>query len=271
MSRIHFGRRGPGHYGSDEDGSALIIALAVIMVLGLFAAALPSLTDVGISAHLSNRTQCSNVYTSEGGILGAATSIRSNTAAGRDDGSVCPTFSPTGGFANSLNPSVICQPMPGSGGGTNSSNTPTYGVLALPAVGSTTEGVVDDDTLGSGSGSSVIVEGGGVASNGTVQRTGNSNSGEFHVVGSIDANNCTGPKPNTITANGTGTHKVCNVSTTFSDPTYAQATTTAPPAAPAPVCLTSAAKFFPGTYTAAPTALACATKPMWFSPGNYYF
>jgi len=275
MSRMRFGRCGSD--GVDESGAALLLALVFLTVFALLIGALTSFAAVTVNDTLSNRSQRSAVYTADAGLLGAVENLRGDSTKGVNDGTSCPTFAPASAFSNALGVSVTCTPQAGSGGA--GLNTPPYAAWAVPAVGSTTEGLIDHPTKGGGCGGVDMIIQGNVASDGEVLRDCNSDSGTFNISGTIDAASCTGPKPKTVTFNkGTGSCGSWAADPTPpSDPLYLQPTTVPSVVSSVGTCLPSAVAFLPGSYSSAPSApVACANLPFWFEPGlggvgTYYF
>ncbi|HEY2812909.1 MAG TPA: hypothetical protein VGJ03_05560 [Acidimicrobiales bacterium] len=269
-----------------DRGQVLGIALAFLTFIVLVLAGTLTLAVTHLKATQTLDQQRSEEYTSEAAVLAAVNRIKGDTTLGTDnpsDPTDC-SLTTAANFVNSMQAHVDCLTLTGSGQSATAVNRPPYSVLALPTtVGSTLEGVWQIPTAGGGGGSRDIDVFGPVASNGTISEAGNGASGTLRVFGDVTAHrtvpgnaaNCGGQ----VNVVAPGTTKVCNSNTTIADPGnagtaagYTLLASTAPANAPAPTCTTGAAVFSPGTYNAAPVSPApCASKPMWFQPGNYYF
>jgi hypothetical protein len=259
-----------GRFRNDDEGAILLLALAFLLLFALFIPALLGSTNTNISVSSTLDTQRKQVYAAESGLRTDVEILRNDrTAARYVNGADCGTTSPQA--FNGYSVRVTCAAQPSSG--ENSLTRPQYALLALPPVTrAATEGVADSPTNGGGGGNAKIYVGGSVASNGIVERVGNSSSGRFVISGGAQGRSCV----HASTIVDLGDNPDCTpVATVFTDPGPANATFTSMPTFPAatnpPVtCIANAAKLLPGYYTQMPVS-GCGTKPWWFSPGAYYF
>jgi Tfp pilus assembly protein PilX len=252
----------------EERGSALLIALVIITVLGLVLGAMLGFLDSSFRTTVVVNSQRDQVYAAEGAVRAAVDRIRTDLARGNDGDSAC-GYSTPASFANGQQVNVTCEAFPGSGSTGTPDNRPDDAILALSKWGKTwtsgsiDEGVIQDPTVGSGGGTSNIHIAGDVASNRYLGDTG-AGVGTMTVQGNVTAHSC-----GDVTATKV---KSCPSPTVFADPAYARATDVFPAPAPAAVCMTSAVALSPGWYTSAPTApAACAgLTRFWLQPGFYY-
>jgi hypothetical protein len=254
-----------------DDGSVLVLTLFFLITVGFIVTGLLNFSLTSLATTTSLLDQRRQVYAAEGGLYAAIQSVRGTANLGAEN-TACPTLT-TAAAINGYATRVACAGQPGSG--TTATNRPRYALLALPATGSLTEGVSDSPTNGAGGGNSKIYVGADVASNGVVERVANSSSGAFVIDGTAVARGaCLGNNIQDLA----GADVCTTTATAFTDPGladpagYGLAGGFPSSTDPAATCLTNAAKFVPGWYTAAPAAPAgCAAKPWWFSPGLYYF
>ena len=258
-----------------DDGAALVLALAFILVVALGLTGLLTLADTGQRTTVAVRAQGQALYSANGGIDQAVTTVRADPAAGRHTGP-CPTVSTT---LNAVATEVRCEGAPGSGavsgGSANSSNTPANAVLTLAPQGGET-GLVQESN-------NELRIGGRVVSNSGVRV--DVSSSRLVVDGELHARDaCTGDITATPTlACDQGSAAIAD----SSDPGYSMhpdATpgvipADAPPPAGCAASLPSGSprfvRFSPGTYRSA-TALnavftRCSGGVFHFEPGFYYF
>lgn len=245
---------------NDDEGAVLVIALVFLIAMGLLISGLLDYSLTSFSTSNALQDQRGQVYAAEGALYSAVQSVRGTANLGAENQS-CPDI-PTAVSINGYPTRVHCSPQAGSG--STATNRPQFALLALPASGSTVEGVSDAPTNGSGGGTSDVYVGSKIASNGFIDEAGNGASGKFYINGSAVARGaCMGQVVSTPACTTT--------STNFTDPGYTLPSGGAPGTPAAAQCLTNAVEFFPGTYSSAPTAPGGCNKPWWFSPGNYYF
>ena len=114
-----------------EEGSALVLALAMLTVIGLMIGVILGFTHSSINAAVVIREQGARIFSADAGIEGAIESIRGDFRWGRDPAepdASCPTFTRTG--INGKNATVECVGLPGSGS-TSGVTAPRSAVLAL--------------------------------------------------------------------------------------------------------------------------------------------
>ncbi len=256
---------------ADDEGAILILALAFLLLFALFIPVLLGSTRTNLSVSATLSAQRNEVYAAEAGLRARVETLRASTTSAVYGQSCGPI---TQGTFDGEQVRVQCTPQPSSG--TTALTRPPYALLALPSVGSTTEGIVDQPTTGVGGGGSDIYVGGDIASNGFIQHVGNGSGSDFYVAGTAKGHSCV--QPTHILTTAAGNAPICTVvATTFTDPgtgNSAYDATGGFPAVtdPAPLCLSNAVEFLPGNYTAMPTPGLCGnTKTWWFSPGLYYF
>jgi hypothetical protein len=242
---------------SSDEGVLLVLTLMFLTVFGLWFAAILQFTGSSFLTTDSVNLQRAKLYAADAAINEAVTNMRSSATSGQV-GSSCDFDTPSPINGQSVH--VLCQPVAGSG--TTTTTRPQYDLLALTSA--TDEGIIETPTGGAGGGGADAVVNGPVYSNGVVAR----NASSSH----------------TWTINGTAQAVVSCIKITTPpgctsgqakalDPNYGMASNGFPSQTnPAAACMPGAAKFVPGYYTSAPVRPAgCASKPMWFSPGMYYF
>jgi hypothetical protein len=260
----------------DDEGSALLMALVIITVIGLILSAVLSFTDTSListPAFVANRD---TIYNVDGAVDGAINSIRGSSGLGTFGFSqACGPFQPYAGTPLS-GITVDCTPQAGSGQA--SDEVPQYAILTL---GTGSEGLIE-------TGNDVLTVDGGVYSHGTVDLTSSGSSGQraLQVYGDLLAQGVCNPvpsRPQSITS--VGGLKLCSPTFTGDargdDPAYPAAipdttTLTVDSATVDPVatCATSSSivAFSPGLYSEIPVAPSgCNGSVFWFQPGVYYF
>lgn len=282
----------------EDDGSALILALLVLMVVGVIMASLLSFARTGLAFAPDEKQQRNlNSYT-EGSVEAAIASIRSSSTFGRT-GRPCPdlvmpgTTSADAPGASGHTYTIRCTPKPAASGPAGP-DQPDYAILTLgPAAAG--NGINQPD----GGSNALLTVDGGIYSNGVITVDGSGNSkNRMQVNGDAFAEgDCTlGPvnqpttnPPRLVTVGG---GKFCNYSDTSGigdDPQYAPAVNSSAALAtlissngadPTPTCSSGRAEFTPGYYTVNPTvllrntlpALSCrGTSVYHFAPGKYVF
>ena len=121
---------------SGDDGSALAIALAFLMVFGLIIGIVLQFATTGQRTTLIVRDEATSTYAGGGALDGAINKVRSSLTSGVAPSGATPCFSlPAGELGNPTSVTVTCQPRSTSGaplsGSTNSQ--PGFAVTALSA------------------------------------------------------------------------------------------------------------------------------------------
>lgn len=249
-----------------DDGAVLVVALAFLLLFALFVPAILGTTSTNLSVSSSLELQRNEIHAAEAGLRTRVETLR-NSRSSAVYGSTC---GPTAmGTFNGTLVRVQCSPQPSSGD--TGITRPEYALLALPSVDSNTEGITDRPTVGGGGGTADVYVGGNIASNGMIKENGSGSSGHFYVSGTAKGHSCDGDIDDPVT----NTNVCEDVTTVFTDPGVGRAVYDQSggfPAATNPVatCLSNAAQFLPGYYSAMPTS-PCGSRPWWFSPGLYYF
>jgi hypothetical protein len=287
-----------------DRGSALIIALVMIVMVGLLASV--TLSYGATSLHAQGNAIAPDrqaTYAADGAVDLAVKYLDTHTAVGVDGGGTCGDPSSYGSVltlpASGTAPSVTvqCQPVSGSGAVTGASGPGAGGVTATTPSNAIL-------TLGSGNGepgpyntNALDSIGGdpGYAERGVhVRRSTSGGATPIVVGGSITSNSpvrastsAAGAPPslsvtagNTISARGgceyvSGCTTVPYTTAPTADPGYPSRTPVLT-ARTVPVCPTGTlVKFLPGWYKSAAALndlfATCKNKDFWFSPGTYYF
>ena len=147
---------------SGDDGSALVLALVVLLTLSLLAAGTLTLVDTSFRTTYTVRAVVAEQYAAEAAVDSRVATMRRDPTVGRA-GLPCPDV--TTAAVNALAVTVTCTPSTGSGaltagGGSGPANRPAQALLTLGAAGSTERGVtqssnntvtIDGDVLARGS------------------------------------------------------------------------------------------------------------------------
>lgn len=240
-----------------EEGSALVMALVFMLLLGLAMAALLAFAETSFRHTQSVVEQGMTIYDADGAIEAAIQKLRTNTALGNTGGS-CPAFDMSVGNGTTM--TVECTPYSGSGGGlgSNVTNTPSLALLTM----SHQFIYAGEDGYEQGSNNEIRMRG-GVFSNSNVDTAAGGSSSSLVVTGgSINSRlPCTG----TISP-------ACTVTTTVTDdPEYASLATATFVNQPVPSCVGGIATFLPGRYTSAGGMTGFICPLLLFPSGVYYF
>ena len=268
-----------------DDGSALVLALMVVLLVGTLFAAAIDYTQTGLLVTPKVRNDRNEVVTIQSAVDGAINSIRGSSTTGKTTGPNCPDFVPPPptdlpGVDATEDFRVTCTPQPP--GSTTADGVPPY---AIQALGAAPEGIRQVNP----SNAELLVTG-GIYSRGVISVGGGSQS-VMSVTGSAvseTAGGCTGAL---ITTDLSGAR--CGPSHALSDgadPGYGpglvnQAALQALVASgsstqgadPVPTCSGGTARFAAGYYGERPDLLLERTQPscsasVWrFAPGLYYF
>jgi hypothetical protein len=130
-------QRRPRASAPDDDGAALIIALAFVAGVGLIVGALLSYGSANIRAAAALRERAQVDYDVDGALQTAVNTIRTN---GYDNAPGQQCFSGSGTFAYTGGTAVVCTPQPGTGaaGGqaqVDERNRPAHALLAVGKYG----------------------------------------------------------------------------------------------------------------------------------------
>jgi hypothetical protein len=254
----------------DDSGSALILALAMITVIGLMLTAVLSFTDTSLVATPVFVTHRNTFNDVDGAMDAVVNNIRGNQFTGAV-GFPCGPYTPT----EDTSITVDCTPQPGSGSA-SPDEQPQFAILTT---GSSPDGFIQ-------SGNTLLTVDGGLYSNGVVKMNpaGSGSDNSVQTYGNLYAEGaCVLQGVNSITSVG-GTVKCSTGNDPLGDtPAY---TPGRPKAAafgasidPYNDCAStnSLVRFYPGIYTevprvrVAPSSPACNGKVWWFTPGTYYF
>lgn len=268
-----------------DDGSALVLALMVVLLVGTLFAAAIDYTQTGLLVTPKIRNDRNEVVTIQGAVDGAINSIRGSSTIGNTTGPSCPDFvppAPTGlpGVDVTEDFRVTCTPQPPSS--TTADGVPSYAIQAL--------GVAPEGIRQVNPSNAELVVTGGIYSRGVISVGGGSQS-VMSVTGSAvseTAGGCTGAL---LTTDLTGPR--CGPAHALddgADPGYGpglvdqsalqaliDSGSSTQGADPVPTCSGGTAQFAAGYYGERPDLLLARTQPscsasVWrFAPGLYYF
>ncbi len=245
---------------SDDEGSALAIALVFLMIFGVYVGIVLDFSTTGQRSTVTVQDESVATYSADGALEGAINEVARTSNLGVDPGTASPPAAspcftlPAGELGNPAPVTVQCQPRTGSGatvGG--SADLPDQAVLALstdPAEGVTLTNTADVTTEGS-----VLVN----------RRLTVPNRASVTSSGSIEAGTCA------VTGSAT---PACTTGPVPGDPSWPAGTTYPAVVTSVPACSTPVVRLDPGTYlsrAALQRVLNCRNTVVWFSPGVYYF
>jgi hypothetical protein len=262
-----------------EEGSALILALLVVLLVGATLAAVLDFQKTGLTLTPQVRNDRNVSNYAQGAVEGAINAIRGSSDYGRPGGT-CPDFTaPVPGGLDGVSGKTVkvtCSGLASPAGGVD--DAPPYAIQAMGTASG--EGI-------SQIGSNLLYIDGGVYSAGIIDVKNTGQNG-MRVNGSVDAGGaCTGV---ISTTDSSGLH--CNPAVvTASDPNYPAGVGTQAAldnlvstgsdldkfADPVPTCSGSTANFSPGYYETRPDDLLSKTLPscnatiLDFQEGQYYF
>lgn len=266
---------------ADDSGTALVLALLVVLVVGTLLAAVLDFTRTGLTVVPGERDDRNTSNYIQGAVQGAINSIRGSSELGREDVADCPTFTPNvpAGVSGVTGKTftVTCSGV--ATGSTGGDDRPRF---AIHALGSAPEGIRQV------AGNSLLYINGGIYSRGVVSVSGGSQNA-MRVNGTITARgDCVGP---ITTTDPLG--KNCNAGPSVFDtaPDYYPALADdaalqslintgmlSQGADPVPSCASGRVVFEPGYYSVTPGDLAarlgvtCSGAVVYhFKPGIYYF
>ena len=244
---------------SGDQGSALAIALAFLMVFGVLIGVVLQFASTGQRTTLSVREEATNTYAGGGALDGAINTVRSVLTSGVAPSGATTCFSLAAGvLGNPTSVSVSCEPRPTSGAplGGSTASQPGFAVTALSATAG--EGVSVTSGTTSLQGGAAINKALTVASGATLDSTG------YPVV----AGTCP-PMP------GSGTVKdSCTLGSGVTDPAYpGPDTSLAVQQATLPACAATVT-LQPGIYRSASAlqaVLNCNGATIVLGSGTYFF
>lgn len=270
-----------------DEGSALVLALMVVLLVGTMFAAAIDYTRTGLLVTPQVRNDRNEVATIQSAVDGAINSIRGSSTTGKTTTPSCPDFVPPQpsdlpGVDSTEDFRVTCTPQPT--GDTFADGVPAY---AIHALGTAPEGIRQVNP----SNAELLVTG-GIYSRGVIEVGGGAQS-VMSVTGSAVSETAAGCSGALITTDLTGPR--CGPSHALSDggePGYGPglvgqlalealiATGSSTQGAdPVPTCSGDTAQFAAGYYGERPDILLAKTMPScfastttWrFAPGLYYF
>lgn len=264
---------------SDESGSALILALLVVLMVGSMLGFVLDATGNGLTLAPNQRDARNESNYLQGAVQGAVNQIRGSSEAGRT-GTSCPDFTPpvpsgvTGVTGHTFE--VQCTGI--STGSTSGNDVPRFAIQALAT--SNSEGIRQV------AGNAQLYIDGGVYSKGALGVSGGGSANSMRVNGTATAEGpCLG---GTLLTSTDPRSPACNaaVSSVGADPAYAGLTSISSligslssldtGADPVPSCVSGRVTFSPGYYATRPDLLAsrlapgCGTSVFHFLPGQYY-
>jgi hypothetical protein len=270
---------------TDDDGSALVLALMVVLLVGALLAAAIDYTRTGLLVTPQVRNDRNEVTTIQSAVDGAINNIRGSSVSGRTATPTCPEFTPpvpTGlsGVEASEGYRVTCSAQPTDGSTVD--GAPPY---AIQALGSAPDGIRQVNP----SNDELVVDG-GIYSKGLLSVGGGSKSA-MTVYGSAISETSGGCSGALYTTDLAG--PMCgpqHAQSDGGDPSYGPgianqaalesiiATGTAAQGAdPVPTCSGGVATFPAGYYGERPDLLldqvqpSCSASVWRFAPGLYYF
>ena len=272
---------------SEDSGSALILALLVVLFVGTLFAVVMDYTRAGLEIAPQVRKQRNELNYAQGAVEGAINRIRSSSEAGRED-APCPPFSPevpTGiDGASGKNFTVSCTGLdPGS---TFGIDQPRYAIHA------TATGTAEGIRVVGGNGELYVD--GGIYSHGVAAVTGNARDISMRVNGTVIAESeyptqpAEDPAPCRGVTSTDGLGLQCGPDSSeyfrdapFYEPAISGAVTLNTIVEQShngpPTCGDGLVEFPAGYYSQPPpelvteAGLTCANDPWHFAPGIYYF
>lgn len=270
----------------EDEGSALILVLMVVLFAGVVTGAVLQFAGAGLKIAPQARDLRNQSTYLQGAVDGAINNIRNSTFIGSVNGPACPTYAPqvpsdlSGATGQVF--SVSCSALPVTGGAGGGPDQPSFAILTL---GTGTDGLKQIN------GNDVMLIDGGVFSHGVITGPTGPQSG-MEVNGSIYAegvcankisstdplfsfaSNCNYSPPGSFGDDPQYTSGVADASalTSLIGSQSQQATG----ADPIPTCSGGYTNFSPGYYSVTPKALKDDYQPgcsnsFAFSPGVYYF
>lgn len=246
---------------SGDRGSALAIALAFLMVFGVYVGAVLQFAAAGQRSTVLVQEEATSTYAGGGGIDAAINQVSGSLSTGVDPGTATPPAAstcftlPAGELGNPTPITVSCQPRSGSGGYLGGlSSQPGQSVLAVS--GHASEGVV-------------LTAAARVKTTGSVYANRLLNVPTGATLTSAPAE----VKAGTCTVAGTSTPP-CVTSTVPSAPSWPGPTAYPQVVTSTPACTSPVVALSPGTYLSRvdlQDVLDCGNTVVWFQPGVYYF
>lgn len=258
-----------GRRRQDESGSALVLALVFLTVIGMVTAMLLTFLDTAFETTTVVRGQRSELYSVDGAAKTALERIRADLEEGVDpaEGGSCSDF--TAPSIDGRTVSVVCEGQAGSGKrteGNTTDNTPPHALLSLAPSGG---GIVQESNA-------AIRVGGSVFSNSTISIAAGSTldvDGPVAALATCDWTKITTSEP-PVRCQNRPDHGDPALGV---DPAYPVPMTSIPVTRTAPSCPAGwLVTLQPGTYVSASSLDAlthggCSGHVVWFQPGTYYF
>lgn len=265
---------------TDDSGTALVLALLIVLMVGTLLGAALDFTRQGLTIVPGERDDRNTSNYIQGAVQGAVNNIRGSSELGRE-GISCPDFSPdvpagVSGVSGSTF-KVTCNGL-STGGSAGGDDIPRY---AIQALGAAPEGIRQV------AGNDLLYINGGIYSRGVVSVNGGSQNA-MRVNGTLTARGgCTGA---ITTTDVVGSNCTAGPSSFDTAPDYHPALadsaalqslistgTLNDGADPVPTCVGGRVEFQPGYYQETPAALqslvlpSCSSSVYHFNPGVYYF
>lgn len=259
----------------DEEGSALILALAMITVVALMLAVVLDFTDTGLLATPAFVEQRDILNEVDGAVEGAINSVRGSTLLGTVGSPInCGPFEPykNDPGLSEVDVTVSCTAQTSTTGVGIAENQPPFAVMTV------------GDQTGEGfylAGNEMLTVDGGMYSRGVIDAKSSAGTGAQSAIqsyGDLLAEKGCNPTPPGSVFTSLGGIRDCNVTPVDAgkDPNYPPAILALPsaidPAATCPGGANGLVEFLPGLYSEIPVAPpTCTGDVWWFSPGIYYF
>lgn len=250
---------------NNEEGSALILALILITVVGMLVAVAVSFVDTSMVATPVLADQRDEANVADGAMEGAINAVRGSLALGVESSPVSCDF-PDYDTTDGVNVTVTCTPQSGSGGAFN--DQPIFAIMTLGTAAG--EGFIQ-------TGNTQLTVDGGLYSNGKLDLTPGGAQAAMVSYGDVFVEGACTPAPGGLLDSIGGLVK-CNYAgdSRGDDPDYPPGVANASGLSVDPTATCASANsvvaFSPGLYSEIPSAPStCKGDVWWFQPGVYYF
>lgn len=249
----------------DETGSALILALVMISVIGLMLAAALTFADTSLVATPTFVGHRDDLNVVDGAMEGAVNAVRGSATLGTEGAPIGCDF-PDFDTTDDVNVTVECTPQAGSGSAFD--DQPVFAITTLGTAAD--EGFIQ-------TGNTQLTVDGGLYSNGKLDLTPGGAQAAMLSFGDVFVEGACTPAPGGL-LDAVGGLVKCNYAgdTRGDDPNYPPGVANAGSMAVDPVATCvgpgTVVAFSPGLYTEIPAApSSCNGSVWWFQPGVYYF